>query len=250
MLRTSERYYRFSQRLAARAVVAARRAPTAAAAALVVAQHQAAQAAEAQAANTAMLAEQGIEVSPLATVAPYAFTTPPATTEMMLTQADVDWRFQRLVTSLVQDMGRAAQAVDVTTRPGVSHVRHLNLPSCSRCAVLAGRVYRYSIGFKRHPGCDCVMIPVTVASPDLTYDVAQLARDGQVAGLSKADLEALDMGADFNQVVNVRAKSAGLTEAGQVLNRAGRPTPAGILRASAGDRDAALSLLKQHGYIR
>lgn len=249
MLRTSERYYRFSQRLAARAVTAARRAPTLTAAALVVAQHQAAQAAEAQAANTAMLAEQGIQVPPQGLVVPYAFATPPTTTEAMLTQAEVDWRFQRLVASLVQDAARAAQAVDIAARPHVQHVRHLNLPSCSRCAVLAGRVYRYSTGFQRHPGCDCVMIPVTVASPDLTYDPAQLARDGLATGLSKADLEALDAGADFNQIVNVRAKKAGLTEAGQVLDRAGRPTPAGIFR-SAANRDEALSLLQQHGYIR
>src|SRR5690606_31251703 len=111
-------------------------------------------------------------------------------------------------------------------RPRVQHVRHLNLPSCSRCAVLAGRVYRFSDGFQRHPGCDCVMIPTTVAAPDLTYDPAQLARDGRVTGLSKSDLRALGEGADFNQVVNVRAKKAGLRQSGEALTRAGRPTPA------------------------
>lgn len=250
MLRTADRYYRLSGRFAERAVAQATRAATPAAAALVVVQHQAAQANEVAAATTAMLAEQRLRESPEAQVVPLAFTTAPVDVEAMLSQAEVDWQFARLVSSLVQDAGRAAQLADVTTRPRVVHVRHLNLPSCSRCAVLAGRVYRYSSGFKRHPGCDCVMIPTTIAAPDLTYDPAALARDGLVTGLSKADREALADGADFNQLVNVRSKKAGLLDSGQALTRAGRPTPAGIYRAAGDDRDRALALLAEHGYIR
>ena len=250
MLRTSERYYRTSARLAQRAVALARRAASPAAAALVVIQHQATEANGVTAATTAMLAEQGLRERPEAALIPLAFTTGPAEVEAMLAQIETDWQFDRLVASLVQDAGRAAQLADITTRPHVRHVRHLNLPSCSRCAVLAGRVYRYSTGFKRHPGCDCVMIPTTVASPDLTYDPERLARDGLVTGLSKADLEAIDRGADFNQVVNIRSKKAGLRESGEALTRGGRPTPAGILRTAGGDRDRALALFAQHGYIR
>lgn len=250
MLRTSERYYQTSSRFAERAVVRARRALTPAAAALVVIQHQASQANEVTAATTAMLAEQGLREPPTALLAPIAFTTGVREVEAMLSQTEVDWQFSRLVASLVQDAGRGAQLVDATTRPRVAHVRHLNTPSCSRCAVLAGRIYRFSEGFKRHPGCDCVMIPVTVASPDLTYDPLQLAREGKVTGLSKADMTALDEGADFNRIVNVRSSKAGLMESGEALTRAGRPTPAGIFRAAGDDRDRALSLLAQHGYIR
>ena len=254
MLRTSERYYRFSARLARRAVVRARGASTTAAAALVIAQHQAAEASEVAAATTAMLAEQGHRVPPEASLVPLAFTTGASELAAMMAQIETDWQFDRLVTSLVQDAGRAAQLTDVATRPRVRHVRHLNLPSCSRCAVLAGRVYRYSEGFQRHPGCDCVMIPTTVANPDLVYNPEQLARDGLVTGLSKVDLEAIDMGADFNQVVNVRMKRArkngGLSDSGDVLRRGNRPTPAGILRTAGGDRDRALDLLTKHGYIR
>ena len=250
MLRTSERYYRTSARLADRAVGLARRAATPAAAALVVIQHQATEANEVSAATSAMLAEQGLREPPTSPLVPLAFTTGAAELAAMLDQIETDWAFARLISSLVQDAGRAAQLADVATRPRVRHVRHLNLPSCSRCAVLAGRVYRFSDGFQRHPGCDCVMIPTTVAAPDLTYDPAQMARDGQVTGLSKADLRALGEGADFNQVVNVRAKKAGLRQSGEALTRAGRPTPAAIFRAAGDDRDAALSLLSQHGYIR
>jgi len=249
MLRTAVRYYRFSGRLAARAVRQARRAPTLAAAALVIAQHQATQANEVSAATTAMLAEQGLERAPLAPLVPLAFTTGAAELGAMLSQADVDWRFDRLVSSLVQDAGRAAQLVDVTARPEVQHVRHLNLPSCSRCAVLAGRVYRYSTGFKRHPGCDCVMIPTTIAAPDLTYDPQELVRTGQVTGLSKADRQAIEDGADLGQVTNIRRRSAGLMESGEALTRGDRPTPAGIYRAAT-SREDALERLAAAGYIR
>jgi len=252
-LRTAERYYRFSERMAARAVRRAREARNrgSAAVAAVVVQHQAAQAREVPSAMTAMLAEQGLREIPTATLNSLAFTTAQEQVEAMLAeiQQDVEWELERLVSSLVQDAGRAAQAVETVTRPHIVHVRHLNLPSCSRCAVLAGREYRWSTGFKRHPGCDCVMIPTTVAAPDLTYDPEQLARDGLVRGLSKADLKAIDDGADFSQVVNVRNRKAGLVDAGQALTRAGRPTPAGIYRLADGNRDKALDLLKEHRYI-
>lgn len=249
-LRTAERYYRFSQRLARRAVTQAKRVPPAGVAGVVVA-YQAAQAREVPAVTTAMLTEQGLTDAPVAVLDALAFTTAPQAVEAMLAeiQMDVDAEFDRLVASLVQDAGRAAQLVEETARPHVAHVRHLTLPSCSRCAVLAGRVYRYSEGFLRHPNCDCVMIPVTVASPDLTYDPEQLARDGLVRGLSKKDLAALDDGADFGQIVNVRSRKAGLREAGEVLTRAGRPTPAGIYRTAA-TREEAVDLFRRHGYLR
>lgn len=265
-LRTAERYYRFSQRLARRAAVSARRQQTFAGVAAVIIANQATQAAEAQAATTAMLLEQGLALPAEASLIPLAFTTPQSGVEAMLASIqreleqqlpgesrelrdEIDARFARLTTSLVQDAGRAAQSVDVATRPRVAFVRHLTLPSCSRCAVLAGRVYRYSEGFQRHPNCDCTMLPTTLAAPDLTYDPEQLARDGLVRGLSKADMKALEDGADFGRVVNVRRSAAGLRDSGEVLARAGRPTPAGIYRR-AQSRDEAVALLRRHGYIR
>jgi hypothetical protein len=217
---------------------------------LVIAQHQATQASEASAAMTAMLAEQGITALPQARIDPLSLTTTSTSAAAMLEQIDSDLAFDRLVRSLVQDAGRTAQLISATTRRGVSHVRHLNPPSCSRCAVLAGRVYTVSTGFLRHPQCDCVMIPVTVASPDLTYDPTALAKQGLVRGLSKADMRALDDGADFARVVNVRLKKAGANQVGEVYWRGGRHmTPAGIYR-KAQSRDEALTLLQQFGYIR
>lgn len=162
-------------------------------------------------------------------------------------QVVTDFQFDRLVESLVQDAGRAAQSVAVAARPEVGWVRHLTLPSCERCAVLAGRVYRFSQGFQRHPNCDCTMIPVTVASPDFTYDFRELALSGQVTGLSKADRQAIRDGADPTQVINARRVS-GMRESGRVLWRRDRMTPEAIYR-QASTRDEALELLRRYRYL-
>jgi hypothetical protein len=265
---TASRYYATS----ALAATAAARAATAArprgfrALWQVVARFQIAQAVLAAHAMDAMLADQDIKAPVLASVNPIGFATSSDVFEAMLADIERDTaamldqierdakdeerRIARLVESLVTDAGRAAQSVAVTSKPRVNYVRHLNLPSCSRCAVLAGREYRYSTGFQRHPGCDCVMIPVTVASPDLTHDPVELARNGQVTGLSKADRRALDDGADFGQVVNIRSRKAGLMESGRVLSRAGRPSPEAIYRMAPNDREEAVRLLRAAGYLR
>lgn len=223
------------------------RAKGSTAVASVVVAHQMAQARTADQAVSEMLAEQQIDAAADALLNLLSFTTEPASLDRMLTQASTDFEFDRLVESIVADAGRAAESVAVAVRPHVYHVRHVNPPCCSRCAVLAGRVYKWSDGFQRHPGCDCTMVPTTEASP-LVQDVEQLVADGLVKGLSKADVQALADGADLGQVVNVRRKAAGLLEAGHALTRGGRPTPAGIYRM-ASDRTEAVALLKRCGFI-
>src|SRR5574341_561339 len=54
----------------------------------------------------------------------------------------------------VADAGRAAVSAGMTAdKTWVSYVRHVTLPACSRCIILAGREYSYSTGFLRHPNC-------------------------------------------------------------------------------------------------
>jgi ribosomal protein L18E len=197
-----------------------------------------------------MLAEQEIDAAAEAVLNLLEFTTPLDTLADMLATVtqETDAEFERLVASLVQDSGRSAESVSTTVRPNIWHVRHLSPPSCSRCAVLAGRVYRYSEGFQRHPNCDCVMVPTTVSAPGLIEDPVDLMRQGLVTGLSKADQQAIADGADFGQVVNVRRRAAGLRESGHTLARAGRPTPEGIYRITS-DRAQAVELLRRYRYI-
>lgn len=192
-----------------------------------------------------MLAEQRIASEAEALLNSAAFVTTAARFEAMVEDVKVDAEFERLVASITQDAARAAQHVAVVARPHIAYVRHLNLPSCSRCVVLAGRVYRYSEGFLRHPGDDCIMVPTTIANDDLIYDPVQLARDGQVRGLSRADMAALDKGADFNKLVNTKQRRAGLLRPGDTI---GTGPAVEDLIAAANSRGAALAALT--AYVR
>lgn len=110
----------------------------------------------------------------------------------------------RIVTTQVADAGRAAESVATVVRPKITgYVRMLTPPSCGRCAILAGRWYRWNAGFERHPGCDCRSIPASEdVAGDLRTDPKLAFERGQVRGLSKADAKAIADGADPAQVVN------------------------------------------------
>lgn len=260
MLRAARKHYRLSALIARRAVreaVKVRKSGVGAVA-TVVATHQVTQAIASQNAVAEMLAEQAIDEAAEALLNPMSFTTSLDSLASMLAEIQVEQaaEFERLVESIVQDAGRAAESVSIAVRPDIAHIRYLSPPSCARCVVLAGRVYRYSTGFERHTNCDCVTVPVSVASTfadavaaGIAGDPADLLANGQVRGLSKADTQAILDGADFGQVVNVRRQAAGLRQPGRVLSRRGRPTPEAIYR-TARTRDEAVQLLAAAGYIR
>lgn len=214
-----------------------------------LAMYQAAQAQLAEDATDLMLRQQDVDVGADALLNSAAFATSLDSFERMLEETDTEWRFRQLVASLAQDSARSAQGVAVAARPRIGYVRMLTPPSCSRCTVLAGRVYRYSTGFLRHPGCDCTMIPTTLANPKYVQDPEDLMKRGLVTGLSKADQQAIRDGADFARVVNIRASAAGVSESGRVLYRRGRMTPEAIYRANP-SREAALTALQAAGYLR
>lgn len=193
-----------------------------------------------------MLAEQEIDAAAEALLNSLSFTTSvDLFTQMAEATAEQD--FNRLVESIIQDAARSAESVAIAVRPDIYFVRYVTPPCCSRCAVLAGRVYRYSQGFLRHPNCDCVMLPTTVAAP-YAQDPVSLLDAGQVTDLSKADTKAIRDGADFSKVVNVRRAQAGLRQPGRVLHRNGRMTPEGIY-ASTSTREQAVALLRANGYL-
>lgn len=289
-LRSAARYKALSAAISQRAVTQAADALATAgatAAVLAIQSHQAAQVVQAARANEAMLAEQGTSVAAEGAMQPLAFVaTSEAITSMLDTidrdheQLIADWRFSRLVASLVQDAGRAAQGVNIASRRGIGYARVLTTPSCSRCAVLAGRVYRWNASFDRHPGCDCTAVPSSDPRA-VAENPAKLVRDGHVTGLSKADRAAIDAGADFNQIANakrglqsatiygrrVQITTEGTTRRGLAYRSLGsrgrdvripgeryarttvaRLTPNEIYRQASSQADA-IRLLKRHGYI-
>lgn len=196
-----------------------------------------------------VLAEQGLSTAQVAAVDTQSLLTGAAAVDM-LARAETDAAFDRLVSALLSDAARTAMTVDIATRPAVTGmVRAVTTPCCGRCAVLAGRVYRWNAGFDRHPRCDCIPVGTSAAlGKELAVNPDAMFRSGQIRGLSRGDVEALNNGADLGQVVNVRRKAAGLVDGSSVMVRAGRPTPQFLMRV-ASDRDQALSLLARYRYI-
>lgn len=195
------------------------------------------------------LAEQGIEAPAIARVIPETLVSGPGA-RSLYAKAPSNLAFDQLTKTLVANAASTATTVDLGRRPfATGHIRSLSPPSCPRCAILAGRVYRYSQGFQRHPRCDCMMTLTTLRDgQSLVGDPMQAFRDGQIRGLSLADTQAINLGADISQVVNVRRKAAGLSDGSAVLTRAGRLTPHAIMRASA-TREEVIDLLRKFGYV-
>lgn len=182
--------------------------------------------------------------------------------------ADLD----RFVASEVADAGRAASQAEFVARPEwTNYVRLLNPPSCSRCAILAGRIYRDLESFQRHPLCDCVMVPVSdwqeAHDEGLLSSAKELFDRGQLRGLSQADSRAVEDGADIAKVVNaaqgmatadvfnqrgVKITTSGTTKRAEWRkanpNRPYRLRPEAIY-ALAKDREDAIRLLRLYGYL-
>lgn len=135
----------------------------------------------------------------------------------------------RLIASTqVADAGRVADGVALTAHHSVGgFYRMLNLPSCSRCVVLAGKWYRWNAGFPRHPKCDCLHIPTREDRLDeVRTDPKQyfesLSRGEQDKVFTQAGAEAIRLGADISQVVNARRGAAGIGYAAGRLTAAER----------------------------
>lgn len=122
------------------------------------------------------------------------------------------------VSSVLSDTARASEKLSMASRPNVNYVRMLTPPSCSRCVVLAGGIYKSSVAFQRHtPGCDCRHIPAAESvAGDLTVDpdayFKSLDAAEQERVFTKAGAVAIREGADVGRVVNARR---GMTTAAQ-----------------------------------
>lgn len=185
----------------------------------------------------------------------------------------------QLIESEIQDAGRSAYQAELVASPDwQNYVRVLVPPSCKRCAILAGRIYRDLDGFRRHPGCDCVHVPVQsweeAHDAGLVSSFSELFERGQVRGLSEADAQAIRDGADPAQVVNATRGTSvpGVTQAytTELFGRRAKATHFGTTKRSAWrkanptrlvrlrpesiyqyarDRDDAIRLLRLYGYL-
>lgn len=140
--------------------------------------------------------------------------------------------------TLVTDAARDAVGLSLAIRPQIhGYVRMLNTPSCSRCVILAGKFFKWNQGFQRHPRCDCRHIPSSEqAAGDFRTDPELAYQRGQVRGLSRADKQAIDDGADLGQVVNARRGMRTVTAYGRQLKVTSEGT---TVRGMAGKRLAS-----------
>jgi hypothetical protein len=141
-----------------------------------------------------------------------------------------------LVGNEVADAGRDAAGVAMTaTRSVHGYVRMVSGSACSRCIILAGKHYRWSANFQRHPRCSCTSVP----------DIENRAGDIST-----------DPHAFFDHLSHAQATREGTTRRGlarqqmtAVGARGTRLSVAQIYADAAGDRDLAISLLRRFGYL-
>lgn len=162
----------------------------------------------------------------------------------------------------IADAGRAAASVNIAARPRTGYVRMLSSGACARCAVLAGKFYRWNAGFQRHPQCACIHIPASenVAGSMKTDPYAyfrSLSAAEQDKRFGVAESQAIRDGADMFQVVNAKrgVKPGGLVTTEGTSKRGNfgagsgpRLTPDAIYAQNL-PRSETLKLLEQHGYI-
>lgn len=204
--------------------------------------------------------------------------------------ADAERWIEEIARTLISDTARAAQSAAIAPRDWVEgYVRMLNPPSCSRCAVLAGRFYLWNDGFERHPLCDCIHIPASESDwRDLRVSPSgyfgSLSTSEQDRYFTKSGAQAIRDGADIGQVVNARrgmstaqqnirgwipkgrlerveafgrgvfTTTEGVTRHGQGRKAmgTGRPVrlmPESIYEIANGDRAEAIRLLQLYGFI-
>lgn len=214
-----------------------------------------------------MIEIQGIASDPMAEIVARRFAGTASDgrpLRSLLELPETDAQFEMIVRTQLQDVGRSAAAVAAVVEPKVTgYVRVLSLPSCGRCAILAGRFYRWNAGFQRHPRCDCRHLPSSerigrrfVTSPRDAFEA--MSTSERTKAFTRAGSEAISLGADPERVVNVRRGMSTATVFGRDVKvtteaargRRVRLMPESILELAAGDKEEAVRLLRVHGYVQ
>jgi hypothetical protein len=191
-----------------------------------------------EAAVADMLTEQGIDVPTAGRLNPVVVANDQPL-EQALEQAETLQKLELIALTRLSDASRIGAGIAITTRRDLGWTRMVNPPCCKRCAVLAGKWFRWNQGFQRHPMCDCTHIPTLENRlGDVRTDPGELFANGQVTGVTKAEQRAIDDGADLNRVVNL-----------QGVGLPGSSRLRGIYRAAGDDQARAVALLRSAGYI-
>lgn len=232
-----------------------------------------------------VLAEQGMDAPAVATVQPLAFArgssglpltdvldTVPAAVKRAIGDGFREQALDRglgllegIAETQVADAARLATTAGFVSRPDVQvWTRVLNPPSCGRCALLAGRQYKWNASFQRHPRCDCRALPATVAAndgrlfdPRAYFDSLDAA--GQDKHFGKGVAARIRSGDDIYKAVNASRDRYRVRLAGE--RKAARDAATGLteitspqtfmesLIAQVTDRNSAIRKLADAGYV-
>jgi hypothetical protein len=163
------------------------------------------------------------------------------------------WAVSTALTALA-DTRRQVYGVDIARRPTLTgYVRQLQMPSCSRCVILAGKWFRWNEGFQRHPNCDCLHIPAREdVAGDLTTDpyaaFKSMPEAEQDRLFGRANAQAIRDGADIYRVENIRMRGLSTSRAGRRLGTPSRMTPEDIYALGL-SRERTIQALADEGYI-
>jgi hypothetical protein len=139
--------------------------------------------------------------------------------------------------TVVADTARAAASVDIASRPNVGYTRMLVPPSCGRCAVLAGRFYRWNQGFARHPRC----FPAgTVVSGPSSEAASRRWYEGELVTLTTASGQELSLTGNHPVLTRRGWVPANLIEEGDEVLRSTRTEGATALVVPDHDQVPAL----------
>lgn len=113
----------------------------------------------------------------------------------------------QMAASEVADAGRGAASVSmIANRSVTGYVRTVRSGACARCAILAGRWYRWNADFERHRRCQCFGTPATEARPGRHTNPMSffhgLSRAEQDRRFTIGGAAAIRNGADIYSVVN------------------------------------------------
>jgi hypothetical protein len=132
------------------------------------------------------------------------------------------FQMQRMAASEVADAGRGAAGVAmVANRKVTGYVRTVRSGACARCAILAGRWYRWNADFERHRRCQCYGTPATDARPGRRLNpmsfFSGLSRAEQDRRFTIGGAHAIRNGADIYSVVNAQRSARTLIAHGRTV---------------------------------
>lgn len=130
------------------------------------------------------------------------------------------------ISTVLSDTGRAAERVGMASGRVSSYARMLVPPSCSRCVVLAGRLYRSRDAFERHP--QCFPEGVIVSGPSLEAATRRWY-EGELVVLTTASGQELSVTGNHPILTSRGWVPANLLDEGDEVVRSTRGNGAGSL---------------------